>query len=347
MRALLDRARQQVADLAGVDPGQVIFTSGGTEANVTALAPAHAGIANDAAHCFVSAIEHPSVLGGGRFPAERVSILSVSSDGVIDCTQLRADLTAFVTASPDTPFLVAVMAANNETGALQPVAEIASIVHELGGKLHCDGVQAAGKIPLDLDALGADMMSLSAHKIGGPQGVGALVLGRSLAQLNDRLISGGGQEHRWRAGTENVSGIIGFGIAADAAVKALARTSNLQDMRDRLETEVMAIAPDAVVIAQTVERLANTMCFAVDGMSAENLVIAFDLAGVAVSAGAACSSGKVERSHVLEAMGVEAALANGAVRVSLGHDTSDRDIELFLTAWRDIHARFVARRQAA
>lgn len=347
MRALLDRARQQVANLVGVDPGQVIFTSGGTEANVTALAPAHAGIANDAAHCFVSAIEHPSVLGGGRFPAERVSILSVSSDGVIDCTQLRADLTAFVTASPDTPFLVAVMAANNETGALQPVAEIASIVHELGGKLHCDGVQAAGKIPLDLDALGADMMSLSAHKIGGPQGVGALVLGRSLAQLNDRLISGGGQEHRWRAGTENVSGIIGFGIAADAAVKALARTSNLQDMRDRLETEVMAIAPDAVVIAQTVERLANTMCFAVDGMSAENLVIAFDLAGVAVSAGAACSSGKVERSHVLEAMGVEAALANGAVRVSLGHDTSDRDIELFLTAWRDIHARFVARRQAA
>jgi len=346
-RALIDRARSQVADLVGADPARVIFTSGGTEANVTALAPAHASAGAEEAHCFVSAVEHPSVVHGGRFSAESVSIVAVTGDGVVDCPRLRTDLAAFVAARPGVPFLVSVMAANNETGVLQPVGEIASIAHEFGGNVHCDAVQAAGKIPLDMESLGVDMVSLSAHKIGGPQGVGALVLGCSLSHLSDPLITGGGQEQRWRAGTENVPGIVGFGIAADAARSRLERVSKVGDMRDRLESQIKTIASGAVVFAQDVERLPNTTCFAMDGMAGENLVIAFDLAGVALSAGAACSSGKVSRSHVLDAMGVDETTARAAIRVSLGDETSDQDIELFVTAWRDIYGQFVARQQAA
>jgi cysteine desulfurase len=229
------------------------------------------------------------------------------------------------------------MAANNETGAIQPVAETSKIVHSAGGLLHTDAVQAAGRIELDMSALGADMLSLSAHKIGGPKGVGALVLGPGASV--EPLIKGGGQERRRRAGTENVAGIVGFGVAAELAAADLANVAALADLRDGLEQGALAVAPDAIVLSSRVERLRNTTCIAVPGAKAETLVIGLDLAGVAVSSGSACSSGKVEASHVLSAMGVPEELAQGAIRVSLGFATKRADIENFLAAFDELIKR--------
>jgi cysteine desulfurase len=226
------------------------------------------------------------------------------------------------------------MAANNETGAVQPVAETSKIVHEAGGLFHTDAVQAAGRIELAMAALGADMLSLSAHKIGGPKGVGALVLGTGASV--EPLIKGGGQEGRRRAGTENVAGIIGFGVAAELAAADLRNMGAMAKLRDELEKRVLAIAPDAVVLSTGVDRLPNTTCIAVPRAKAETLVIGLDLAGVAVSSGAACSSGKVEASHVLRAMGVPEELAQGAIRVSLGFATKRDDIENFLRAFAEL-----------
>jgi cysteine desulfurase len=242
------------------------------------------------------------------------------------------------------PF-VSLMAANNETGAIQPVPDAAKIVHEAGGLLHSDAVQAAGRVPLDLVALGADMLSLSAHKIGGPKGVGALVLRKGVSV--EPLIKGGGQERRRRAGTENVAGITGFGAAADLAAADLARAPEIAKLRDALETGALAIAPDAVVLSARVPRLPNTACLAVPGAKAETLVIGLDLAGVAVSSGSACSSGKVEASHVLSAMGVEPELAQGAIRVSLGFATSNTDIQSFLRAFGELIKRLKQSRKVA
>jgi cysteine desulfurase len=229
------------------------------------------------------------------------------------------------------------MVANNETGAVQPVAETSKIVHNVGGLLHTDAVQAAGRIGLEMAALGADMLSLSAHKIGGPKGVGALVLGNGASV--EPLIKGGAQERRRRAGTENVAGIVGFGVAAELAARDLAEAATMANLRDGLEKGALAIAPGAVVLAARVKRLPNTTCIAVPGAKAETLVIGLDLAGVAVSSGSACSSGKVEASHVLNAMGVPEELAQGAIRVSLGFATKRDDIESFLTAFDQLIKR--------
>jgi cysteine desulfurase len=229
------------------------------------------------------------------------------------------------------------MAANNETGTIQPVAETSKIVHSAGGLFHTDAVQAAGRIELDMTTLGADMLSLSAHKMGGPKGVGALVLGKDVSV--EPLIKGGGQERRRRAGTENVAGIIGFGVAAELAAADLAKAESLATLRDELETGARAVAPDAVVLSAHVARLPNTSCIAVPGAKAETLVIGLDLAGVAVSSGSACSSGKVEASHVLSAMGVAEEIAHGAIRVSLGFATKRADIENFLKAFAELVKR--------
>jgi cysteine desulfurase len=229
------------------------------------------------------------------------------------------------------------MVANNETGAIQPVTEASEIVHSAGGLIHTDAVQAAGRIKLDMAALGPDMLSLSAHKIGGPKGVGALVLGRGASV--EPLIKGGGQEHRRRAGTENVASIAGFGVAAALARADLAKSREIAGLRDELEKEALAIAPNALVLSAKVERLPNTTCIAVPGVKAETLVIGLDLAGVAVSSGAACSSGKVEASHVLGAMGVPEEVAQGAIRVSLGFATRRDDIESFLKAFAELIGR--------
>jgi cysteine desulfurase len=237
------------------------------------------------------------------------------------------------------------MMANNETGAIQPVAEAAKIVHETGGLLHSDAVQAAGRVPLEIGALGADMLSLSAHKIGGPKGIGALVLREGVSV--EPLLKGGGQERRRRAGTENVGGIVGFGVAAELAAADLAKASELAKRRDELEAGALAIAPEAVVLSSRVPRLPNTTCLAVPGAKAETLVIGLDLAGVAVSSGSACSSGKVEASHVLSAMGIAPELAQGAIRISLGFATSNTDIQAFLRAFGELINRLKQSRKAA
>ena len=330
-RAAIEAARAKVAGLVGARPEDVIFTSGGTEANALALAAQAGG----AWHCYMSAVEHPSVLSGGRFYPETTTRIPVTPDGVVDLEILAKELEKHHLGGWR-PF-VSLMAANNETGAIQPVAETSKIVHSAGGLLHTDAVQAAGRIKLDMAALGADMLSLSAHKLGGPKGVGALVVGNGVSI--EPLIKGGAQERRKRAGTENVAGIVGFGVAAELAARDLAKMGTIAALRDELEKGALTIAPDAVVLAARVKRLPNTTCIAVPGAKAETLVIGLDLAGVAVSSGSACSSGKVEASHVLSAMGVAEEIAQGAIRVSLGFATKRADIENFLKAFAELIKR--------
>jgi cysteine desulfurase len=330
-RAAIEAARVAVAQLVGARPEDVIFTSGGTEANALALA-ARAG---EAWHCYMSAVEHPSVLSGGRFYPETTTRIPVTPDGVVDLEILASELAKHHLGGWR-PF-VSLMAANNETGAIQPVAETSKIVDSAGGVLHTDAVQAAGRIKLNMAALGADMLSLSAHKLGGPKGVGALVLGNGASV--EPLVKGGAQERRRRAGTENVAGIVGFGVAAELAARDLVKMGAIATLRNELEKGALTIAPDAIVLATRVNRLPNTTCIAVPGAKAETLVIGLDLAGVAVSSGSACSSGKVEASHVLSAMGVPEEIAQGAIRVSLGFATKRDDIERFLKAYGELIKR--------
>ena len=320
-RRLVEAAREQVAALVGATSRDVVFTSGGTEANMLALSPALGET------LLVSAIEHPSVRSGGRFAA--AEDIPVTAGGFVDLTALQSLL-----AGRSRP-LVSVMLANNETGVLQPVVEVAAIVHAAGGLLHVDAVQGPGRIPCDFQALSADLMTLSSHKIGGPQGVGALIKRDGL--LLDPQIKGGGQERGARAGTENVAGIAGFGAAAEAVRRGWAReAARMAILRDRFEAGIQAVAPAAVIFGREAVRLPNTTLFSVLGMKAETAVIAFDLEGVAVSSGSACSSGKVAPSHVLAAMGVAPELARGAIRVSLSHTTSDEDVGTILKAWEKL-----------
>ena len=339
-RAAIEAAREKVASLVGARPAEVIFTSGGTESNALALAPMTA-----ADRLFVTAIEHPSVLAGGRFPANAVSQIPVTGDGVIDLELLAGELDTHHLQDERARAVVSVMAANNETGAIQSVSEAAAIVHERGGVLHSDAVQAAGKLRLDLGALGADLLTLSAHKMGGPKGVGATVLrpGMEVAPL----LKGGSQERRRRAGTENVACIVGFGVAAELAEADLETVQALAKLRDEVEAGANAVAPDAVVFSAAVPRLPNTTCLAVPGTKAETLVIGLDLAGLAISSGSACSSGKVEASHVLSAMGVKEEIAQGAIRVSLGWGTEPEHVERFIEAWGALIERLKEARKAA
>ncbi len=338
-RALIESAREKVAGLVGASPEQVIFTSGGSEANALALA-AQGGTAW---HCYLSAIEHPSVLAGGRFYRESTTILPVDEDGVLDLEALARNLAKHQPGGWR-PF-VSVMTANNETGAIQPIAEAAAIVHAAGGVLHTDAVQTAGRLALDIAALGADMLSLSAHKLGGPKGVGALVLRDGVSV--EPLIRGGGQERRQRAGTENVAGIAGFGAAAALAVAEIVEAGRVAASRDAMEARACELVPATIVASRNVARLPNTSLLAVPGVKAETLVIGLDLEGFAVSAGSACSSGKVEPSHVLAAMGFSPELSAGAIRASLGIGTSSTDINSFLDAWSGLIARMRKRPEAA
>ena len=322
VRRSVDEARESVAALAGVSAANVVFTSGGSEANNLALR----GVADRA---FVSAVEHASVLDA----VPDADVIPVDGNGVVDRAALKEIL-----AGLDGTAVVSVMLANNETGVIQPVAEIAEIVHAAGALFHCDAIQAAGKRPVDMRDLGADLMSLSAHKFGGPQGIGALVVRDGLDP--EPLIRGGGQERRRRAGTENVPGIVGFGVAAqheqDAANDYSAKLTGL---RDDMERRLLAAAPDAVIHGAGVERLANTSCIGLPGVSGEIQVMTLDLAGVAVSAGSACSSGKVTPSHVLSAMGRDDEAARSAVRVSLGAETKAEQIDRFVEVWSDMARR--------
>lgn len=328
-RRLVEAARSSVAGAVGARPRNVVFASGGTEANALALTPGlrrAAGLPVE--RLLVSAVEHASVLTGGRFPTESIGVIGVTRAGLVDLDRLRAMLNG-------PPALVSVMSANNETGALQPVKEAAEIVHAAGGLLHVDAIQAFGKIPIDINAMDADLVTLSGHKVGGPKGVGALVLAEGVLGLEPQL-RGGGQELGRRAGTENVAGIAGFGAAVKAAMAGLGdNAGKLEALRNRLENGLRQ-TPDVIVFSETTPRLPNTTLFTVPGLKAETAVIGFDLAGIAVSSGSACSSGKVQPSHVLEAMGFGPELAQGAVRLSLGWSTSETEVDRALEAWRKL-----------
>jgi cysteine desulfurase len=329
-RRLVEEARAAIAGAVGAQARDVVFTSGGTEANALALTPGlRRGSILPVQRLVVSAIEHPSVLAGGRFAAHAIATVGVTHSGLVDLDRLRATLEG------ELPSLVSVMLANNETGALQPVAAAGEIVHAAGGLLHVDAIQAFGKIPFDINMLNADLVTLSAHKIGGPKGVGALVLAEGLSGL-EPLLRGGGQERGHRAGTENIAGIAGFGAAVRAAMGGLESGAiRLETLRNRLEAGLRQ-TPGVIVFSDDVPRLPNTTLFTVPGLKAETAVIGFDLAGFAVSSGSACSSGKVQPSHVLEAMGAGRERAKGAVRLSLGWSTSEQEIDRCLEAWRKL-----------
>jgi cysteine desulfurase len=329
-RRLVEEARAAIADAVGALPRNVVFTSGGTEANALALTPGlRLGSGLPVERLLVSAIEHASVLAGGRFPPEAIGTIGVTSAGLLDLDRLRAKLEG------GPPALVSVMLANNETGAVQPVAEAAEIVHAAGGLLHVDAIQALGKISFDIKALNADLVTVSGHKIGGPKGVGAVALAEGVRGLEPWL-RGGGQELGHRAGTENVAGIAGFGAAAKAAMAARESDAiRLESLRNRLERGLRETT-GAIVFSGDVPRLPNTTLFTVPGLKAETAVIGFDLEGIAVSSGSACSSGKVQPSHVLKAMGFGPEIAEGAVRLSLGWSTSAADIDRCLKAWRKL-----------
>ena len=325
VRAQLDRAREQVASLVGVHASQVIFTSGGTEANNLALHAVTAGYAPTS--IAVSAVEHPSVLEPARaLQASGWQLNEIDVDG--QCRVLPDHLKEIL--NNDTR-LVSVMAANNETGVIQPVAQLADLARTAGAVFHTDAIQAAGKLPLDFAASGAQLMSLSAHKLYGPKGVGALVVDKSLELVPLQL--GGGQEYGLRAGTENIAAIVGFGVAAELAVDGLqSRAAQMAALRDRAQAGLQRY-PQVTVFAATAERLPNTLQLAVAGLDGETLLMQLDKAGIAVSSGSACSSGKTEPSHVLMAMGVEAELARGAIRISLGRETTNADIDTLLAAF--------------
>lgn len=325
VRALIESAREDVAQLINARSSEVVFTSGATEANNWVMAAGWDEI------CF-SGIEHDSVLAPARASGARLTWLPVTARGVVD---LHAAVAAVAQARERSPrVLASLMTANNETGVIQPAAEFAAQARRLGAVVHVDAVQAPGRIPVDFAALGADFMVLSAHKLGGPRGVGALVLrdGVMLAPC----VKGGGQERRRRGGTENVAGIAGFGAAAAALRRDTDAITRVRQLRDRLEESVARLTPEAIVIGRTAERVGNTSCIALPGKPAELTVIKLDLSGIAVSAGAACFSGKVKASHVLEAMGFGPDIAGSAIRVSLGPETSEDDIAAFLAAWEKV-----------
>lgn len=339
-RNILEDAREEVAALVGAAARDVVFTSGATEALNLALSPGVRAGADGmlATRLFVSAIEHPAVREGHRFPADRAETIPVLADGTVDLPALAGMLGRF----PAERVLVALMAANNETGVVQPVREAADLVHAAGGLLLVDAVQAAGRIAVSVEQLGADMLVLSGHKIGGPAGAGALVLGRADLVLPG-LVRGGGQERGRRAGTENLAGIAGFGAAAAAALRGLSDCPAMAALRDGLEARMRGARPDHAIFGEAAPRLGNTSCFATPGLPAETALIAFDLAGVAVSSGSACSSGKVKASHVLDSMGVPPDLMHCAVRVSLGPATRADEIDHAFDVWKRYAARRVQR----
>jgi cysteine desulfurase len=321
-RKSVENARRHVASLVGAAPDQVVFTSGGTEADNQVMQMC------DPARTFVSAIEHPAILdacpGAQRVP--------VRTDGVIDLNALETML-----ADADAPQLVALMLANNETGVLQPVADAAKITHRFGALLHCDAVQAVGKIPVDFAALGADTMAMTGHKFGGPQGIGALIV--KSPDTVECLMRGGGQERGLRGGTESVAHIVALGVAAEIALERMDGYAALADIRDRMEARLLQSTPGMQVFGGAAPRLPNTSKLMMPGVTSETQVMSFDLAGIEVSAGSACSAGRIEPPYVLTAMNVPDSEALCALRVSLGWDTSEDDIDRFVAEWAQIFER--------
>ncbi|CAN7312416.1 cysteine desulfurase family protein [Rhizobium sp. LjRoot254] len=344
IRAEIEAARRKVASALGAKSTEVVFTSGATEAANLVLTPDFrmGRSALKIGKLYVSAIEHKAVFEGGRFAKADIEIIPVHADGVVDLTALEAMLAGH-DASLGLP-MVALMLANNETGVIQPVTEAAKLAHAAGGILVVDAVQAFGRIPLDIQALNADFLIVSSHKIGGPKGAGALV-SRGEAMMPVALIRGGGQEKGHRSGTENAAAIAGFGAAAEAVAAGLEeRSAKVRAVRDLLEREMRSVAPELIMHGERSERLPNTSFFSLDGLKSETGQIAFDIEGIALSAGSACTSGKVGESHVLKAMGLDPRM--GALRISIGFSTSDRDIERTLAAFGKIAGRLKNARAA-
>ena len=340
-RRIVEDARAEVARIAGVAPRCVTFVSSATEAANLALNPL-LGVEPGGApieRLIAGAGEHLCVLAGHRFPVAETEIAPLREDGRVDLDWLEAACRRPGRA------LLALQGANNETGVVHPVAEAAAMVHAAGGVVFCDAVQLAGRASCDIAALGADVLALSAHKMGGPKGAGALAAARDAFNIGATLIRGGGQERGARAGTENVAAIAGFGAAARSrAAERDAEAARLLSLRERFAETVKAIAPDAVIFGESAPRLPNTLCFAAPSVEAATLMIALDLAGVAVGSGSACSSGKVTPSHVLAAMGVPPRLARGAIRLSLGWGSSADDVDRFAEAFAGALARMGKRR---
>ena len=326
-RGVIEKARESVARLVGAKPSEVVFTSGATESNAWVMAQPWDTI-------FVSGIEHDSVLATARANRATVVTLSTGADGRVAVEEIAARVLA---GPPTGRTLIALQLANNETGVLQDVADVAGFAREHGLYVHTDAVQAPGRVAVEFASLNVDTLSLSAHKLGGPKGIGALII-RDHLDL-EPLLRGGGQERRRRAGTENLAAIAGFGAAADVALAELANASRIAVLRDKLEAAARAIAPQTVIVGEGSPRLGNTSSLALPGKLAETLVIRMDLAGLAVSAGSACSSGKVGASHVLEAMGLPREIAGSTIRVSLGPQTTEDDIAAFIAAWKTIAAK--------
>lgn len=325
-RSQIETARRHIAALIGTDSEQIIFNSGATEGNNTVIK--HFRTQYPKEQIIAGTSEHSAVL-----EADADLVLSpVDENGRIDLNALEAHLTNGTKTS-----LVSIMLVNNETGVIQPIKDIADLVHKHGAFLHCDAVQAAGRISVNMQETGIDFMTLSSHKIGGPQGVGALAL--RLCGETPCLIQGGGQEKSARAGTENVMGITGFGAAAQYALKHLESYQKLQQFQQKLETKLKAISPSCIIHGQNTARVANTTMFSLPGISSETLMMSLDLEGIALSNGSACSSGTVKPSHVLKAMGKNDDEATSALRLSTGWNTAQSDIDSFLTAWEKIYHR--------
>lgn len=326
-RIILEKARLQVARSIGIIPDKddlyLIFTASGTEAN------------NLVVHNFqdykllVSATEHVSILDLDHKDKE---IIKVNSDGIIDYEHLTNLLN-----SSEKKALVSIMLANNETGVINDIYKISEIVHHAGAKFHCDASQAYGKIPLNFKDLGCDLLTISAHKSGGPVGASALIGHKNLALKPQ--IKGGKQEYGLRAGTENLLAIGGFGVLAEYIDSKIERFSALTELRNFMEEEIFNIAPEAIFVGKQVNRLPNTSCIRMPNVKSEEQIIRFDLAGFSLSSGSACSSGRIATSHVLQAMGFDEKIANEIIRVSLGPDTKKEEIRRFLDLWKEIYIK--------
>jgi cysteine desulfurase len=328
-KSSIENARGIIAKTLNLPAGQIVFNSGATEGNNTVLKHFNAAYPED--QILISAIEHKAVIECD-ITATRIP---VRPEGLVDLDKLEEMLKASKTS------LVSVMLVNNESGIIQPITDIANLVHRHGALLHCDGVQAFGRIPIDMSAMGIDFLTLSAHKIGGPQGVGALAM--RLCGETPVLIQGGGQEKGARAGTENVFGIAGFGAAAQFAHDNFDTYSKISDLRNVFETRLKTISPECIIFGHAAPRVSNTSFFSLPHASSETLMMALDLDGISVSNGSACSSGRVEISHVLRAMSVNNDNASGAIRVSMGLETTQDDIEAFFKSWEKIYMRLKAK----
>ena len=326
-RALVEDARKTIADALGVLPAMVVFTGVGTEANNFAIKGAQVE------RIIISATEHSCVLEAAKATGKPVEIIPVSSDGIIDLEALEKSLS-----KDEGKALVSLMLANNETGTIQPVQQASEIAAQHGALIHTDAVQAFGKISVNFGLLGVDMMTLSAHKLGGPQGVGALILRDGVAL--DKYIHGGGQELGRRGGTENVAGITGFAAAAKVAIGDMPeKQPEIRALRDLFETQLQQVSPDALIFSNQVERLPNTSYIALKGMNALTTLINLDLDNIAVSTGSACSSGKVTGSRVLAEMGIPDDLRSCALRISFGWNSTREDVSKFIKSWLALVAR--------